>query len=393
MSGDYTEVTSSGWLSRLGGAIKGVLIGTLLFLVSFPVLGWNEYRAVKTARSLEEGGKQLVEIASDKIDKADDGKFVHLKGKADTQDDLADDEFGVKSAKTIRLSRKVEMYQWVESSRTETRKKLGGGEEKVTTYTYSKEWSPKHVDSAGFNSAGRSAKESSEGVRIENPPMPYQSKAFSASKVTLGAFRLPSRLVDKIHKDEPLPVKESDKVKDFVVRDGGFYKHAKGDKAAGAAEVGDVRVSFAVTRPTEVSLYGKQYGDTIEPYQTKAGDALFELRMGEMSGQEMIRQAESENTTMTWVLRLVGFVLMAVGIALVFGPLVAVADVIPFVGNLLGTGVAIFAVLIALPLTLLTIGLCWVAVRPMVGVPLVIAAALLIGGAVYLSRGRKKKAA
>src|SRR5262249_27727473 len=153
--------------------------------------------------------------------------------------------------------------------------------------------------------------------------------------------------------------------------DGQFYKSVKGDKAAsGVPEIGDVRVSFTVTKPTEVSLYGKQYGETLEPFQTKAGDPLFELRMGEMSGAEMIKAAESENATLTWLLRLVGFILMAAGVYLVFAPLVAVADLLPFLGNLLSTGILIFAILIALPLTLLTIGLCWVAVRPMVGIPL-----------------------
>ncbi len=68
-----------------------------------------------------------------------DGKVIHALGFADTNDILKDEIFGVQE-RAIKLSRKVEYFQWEEHSHTETRKKLGGGEETITTYTYEKEW-------------------------------------------------------------------------------------------------------------------------------------------------------------------------------------------------------------------------------------------------------------
>jgi len=112
MSGDFTEVSSTSWFSRIMESIKGVLIGGLLLLVSFPLLAWNEYNAVNTAQSLAEGGKALVTVPTDKVDQANEGKFVHFSGKATTDNTLKDEEFGVSSPKTIRLKRQVEMYQW-----------------------------------------------------------------------------------------------------------------------------------------------------------------------------------------------------------------------------------------------------------------------------------------
>ena len=47
----HTEVTSQSWFQRIGSALMGVLLGIVLFLVSFPVLFINEGRAVKTAKS------------------------------------------------------------------------------------------------------------------------------------------------------------------------------------------------------------------------------------------------------------------------------------------------------------------------------------------------------
>ena len=42
------------------------------------------------------------------------------------------------------------MYQWKEHESRETRKKLGGGTETVTTYEYKKEWASGRIDSSSF---------------------------------------------------------------------------------------------------------------------------------------------------------------------------------------------------------------------------------------------------
>ena len=55
MSSDsFSEVSSQSWFGRLGNAIKSVLLGIILFVVSFPLLWWNEGRAVHTAQGLTE---------------------------------------------------------------------------------------------------------------------------------------------------------------------------------------------------------------------------------------------------------------------------------------------------------------------------------------------------
>ena len=117
MSGDsYTEVTSQSWGSRIGGAFKGILLGIILFFVAFPFLFWNEGRAVKTYKTLQEGGKTVIEVAADSVDAANEGKLIHVSGLADTEATLVDPDFGV-SATALRLNRKVEMYQWQESKK------------------------------------------------------------------------------------------------------------------------------------------------------------------------------------------------------------------------------------------------------------------------------------
>src|SRR3954452_5853960 len=149
MADSYREVSSEGWGSRLGKAVKGVVVGLVLFLVSFPLLFWNEGRAVHRAQDLEEGTKNVVSISADKADQANNGKLVHLTGKAEPKGTLTDPDFGV-SVHAIRLTRTVEMYQWKEEKKEEKKKKLGGGEETVTTYNYNKGWSDDLQDSSKF---------------------------------------------------------------------------------------------------------------------------------------------------------------------------------------------------------------------------------------------------
>src|SRR5258708_18268552 len=110
-SGDtFTETASEGWLSRIGSAIGGVLFGLVLFIAAFPLLFWNEGRAVTTAKSLAEGRGAVVTVPSDRVDAANEGKLVHTTGRAKTTATLADPHLGG-SSHAIQLKRQAQMHQ------------------------------------------------------------------------------------------------------------------------------------------------------------------------------------------------------------------------------------------------------------------------------------------
>jgi hypothetical protein len=70
---------------------------------------------------------------------------------------------------------------------------------------------------------------------------------------------------------------------------------------------------------------------------------------------------------------------MYLGIVLIFKPLVVLADVLPFLGDLAGMGTGLIAFLLATPGTLVVVALAWIYYRPLLGLlPLVGAAALLV---------------
>jgi hypothetical protein len=104
----------------------------------------------------------------------------------------------------------------------------------------------------------------------------------------------------------------------------------------------------------------------------------------------MFTAAEQANSNLTWILRGVGLLLMAIGIGLVFRPLAVVADVIPLFGELLRLGVFFIAIALAVPLSILTIGLAWVVARPLLGGALLAGFLALSVGLVMLTRKRKR---
>jgi hypothetical protein len=120
MSEDYssdsvTDVTTTGWLQRIGQSIVGALIGILLVLGSIVLLWWNEGRAVEAIRALDRGAKQVVEAQAGAVDPAKEGKLLHLSGMMETKAPARDTAFGIGADSLLRVKRTVEMYQWVQA--------------------------------------------------------------------------------------------------------------------------------------------------------------------------------------------------------------------------------------------------------------------------------------
>jgi hypothetical protein len=123
-----------GWGARIGGALAGVVIGLLLFVVAFPLLWWNEGRALDRAETLAEGLEIVIPVQADRVVAANEGQLIHFSGLAKPDGPIGNEMFGV-SADALKLRRIVEMYQWIEHSEERTVQDLGGGERTETTYS------------------------------------------------------------------------------------------------------------------------------------------------------------------------------------------------------------------------------------------------------------------
>jgi hypothetical protein len=374
----HVEVSYQSHGSRVAKAIGGAFAGLGLFLLSFIVLFWNEGRAVQTEKSLNEGSAAVKTVPADKVDPGYEGRLVHMTGLATTSETLTDNDFNV-SANAIKLERAVEMYQWQEHKREEKIKR-NGSTVTITHYDYDKDWSSHRVDSESF----------SEAVTHENPPLPFESATLTAGKVTLGAFTLSPGLVAKIDTSEELSVdKKAGELKAMkaAIDEGGLYL----GKDPRSPKLGDVRVHFKIVKPMQVSVVAQQAGSSFIGYQTSAGDALLLLKEGTLDAAQMFEAAQADNVTMTWVLRFIGYLMMLVGLGLVFRPFAVLSDRFAFLGALAEAGVAVSAFLISSSLSLLTIAVAWIFFRPLMGIVLL----AIAGGAMalYVRRMIQKKRA
>lgn len=382
MSDDtFTEVSHTGWLSRIGKSITGMLVGLILTVGSFPLLWWNEGRSVKTYQGLVEGEKVCVEASAEAIDPANDGKLVHTSARAEAKDAVADPVFGLQFPGTVKLRRNVEMFQWTEHKSTKKRTKMGGGEETVTEYTYRTEWDAKMHRSSEFHKpAGHS-----------NPEPLYRSENFSAKQVSLGAYRLPDFLIAAWNDYKPLSPPAKETLPEALqsraqLRDNWLYLSANPDEP----KLGDLRIKFESIPAGDASVLVRQIKDTFEPYTTKTETKIARITSGVQSKESMFAAAQSENTMMTWLLRGLGLLLMFLGLVCIFQPLKILADVLPLAGRIVGAGTGLIAFLLAGIGSSLTISLAWLWYRPLLGAAILI---VTVGCMVLIIRALSKKSA
>lgn len=376
MSDSYTEVTHQGWFSRIGSSIKGILFGVIIIPLCIILLWWNEGRAVTTSKSLKEGAAAVVNVASDKVDPANDKKLVHVTGEAKATKPVRDPNFGI-SVPALRLDRSEEIYQWVESSRTEKKEKLGGGEETITTYTYDKKWVDEPVDSAKFKQTIGHANEG--GLLAGN-------SSFTADEVTLGAFDVPENFVQQMGDprrhavtDADLATLPKDLKEEAQVQTGSFYFGQKPSEP----QIGDTRVTFDIVKPGVFSLVAAQSGKTFEPYQTQAGDVISFIEEGTVSAETMFKNAATANTVITWLARLGGFLFMAFGFMAIMRPLSVLGSVVPFIGSIIGMGTGLISFVLAATISLIVIAIAWIVARPILGIVLLVAA---VGGLIAMRK-------
>lgn len=372
MSDSYTEVTTKSWTTRIGESIKGVLVGLVLVAGSSVFLFWNEGRAVQTQRSLTEGASLVVPVEAVRVDPANDGKLIHLSGDLKPGAPLTDPDFTV-SATALRLVRTVEMYQWKEESKTETRRNAGGSEETITRYEYVRTWSETRNDSSRFKQPEGHA----------NPQMRYRGTSYSSRDATLGAFRPGTNVIDRLPASETVALDPSlasrlaGRVQGPVqVADGRIYL----GEDPSQPRIGDLRISYQQAPAGPASIIGRQAGNGFAEYQTKAGDALLMVRPGTHSAADMFAAAQRENRILTWMLRLAGVFAMFLGFTLILRPLVVVADVVPFIGSILSAGSGIVSLVLTAIVAPLVIAVAWFWYRPLVSaVVLAIGLALAYG--------------
>ena len=258
----YTETTTTSYGKRIGNSFKGIVTGFILFIVGTILLFWNEGNFVKTKKALNEGQSVVVEMNDpNKINSELNGKFVHATALATTNEILTDELFGV-SEQAVALDRKVEYFQWVEKSKSESKDKVGGGKETKTTYTYERKWTDKPVNSTNFKDAAYQNKNTTLTT--------VESQKTLAKDVSFGAYKLPEFIITAIQGNTAVNMNLSDEKKkewESAIQkkinnnstSQSSYFHVDGNVAyigqtPSDPKIGDVRVTIVKTEPNTISI-------------------------------------------------------------------------------------------------------------------------------------------
>ncbi|NWW30863.1 TMM43 protein, partial [Panurus biarmicus] len=384
-----TSETKPGFLERLSETSAGMLIGLVTFLLAFYLLFTNEGRALRTAKSLDEGLSLVVPLDSiHSISQQNEGRLVHLAGALSTSKPLFDPSYGL-SIHAAKLKRNVEMYQWVEYEDSKEYEE-NGEIKKETKYSYNTEWKSEVVNSRNFD----------REIGHKNPSaMAVESFTAVSSNVQVGSFVLSKGLVDKIDDFKQLSLSHLEDPHADVIRGGDYFYHSDNPRRP---EVGDLRVSFfyaglsgddpylgsaakvslqqflyfgssvpnSVTSKyfslsSKVTVIARQRGDQLVPYHTKSGDVLEILYPGDLSVEEVFQKEHESNSMKTWALRAAGWLSMFVGISLMTRIFYTLVDWFPVVRDLVNVGLKAFALCVASSLSLLTISVGWLFYRPL----------------------------
>ncbi|MBR3880101.1 MAG: TMEM43 family protein [Mailhella sp.] len=447
----YTETTSTSFFSRLGNSFSGIGMGLALVIAGTVLLWWNEGDFVATRDALNETQAQTQIVGDAKnLGPSFSGKVVHVTGFADTKQVLNDSEFGI-NQNAIALIRRVEYYQWTESSEQTKRQKLGGGEETVTVYNYHTKWVSSPVDSNAFRDP------SARSGKVNYTYLQAKSKTVRATDVTFGPAKLPDFLISSISGEKPFDLQMSQEVKTAISQNiyrafpelrpitmapisntqssfnqrvaqtapqqgaplapaqtvenksaivqmvsnalnpvtGGEVVHVSGNtlyigRTPGTPKVGDVRITYHAVYPADISIIAKYNGNSFERVYASNGKTVSRLNMGVVSSDQMFGKAHSSNSTWTWILRVVGTFLVIGGLKAIVAPLSVLASVIPLLGTIVGAGTGIVCTLLGFAWSLIIISIAWLRFRPLVG-GIMIAVAILLIVALYF-KGRAKKA-
>ncbi|MGI6638884.1 MAG: TMEM43 family protein [Desulfobulbus sp.] len=406
----YTKVSHTSWSSRIGKSFQGIGLGLVLIATATGLLYWNEGRAVRTGDAIGEAQRITVSMPSaTTVDPAFNGKLVHVSGRATTTDVVADPLFTVQ-ANAISVERKVQYYQWTENSKSETRQKLGGSEETVTTYSYEQKWVDKPVDSQNFHQpAGHrnTIKFQAENAR------------WYAPQVQLGAYRLPEFLVHSMGGAVPLDTglgeQERKSLQKQLIPDSSTFNSNQTDGVSTAVppgqapmvhvqgntlylgrnmhqpRIGDVKVMFFSVPQAEVSIIARVIGNTFEPFLATNGSTFSRLSMGTLSMDNMFQHAKDANTTITWLVRGVSILLAIGGFKALLGPLQVLASVIPPLGSVVGAGAGLVSALLGVAWSLVIIAIAWLRFRPILSIGLLAVALALL--ALLFFKGKKTKTA
>lgn len=370
-------MANTDWLGKLTGSIKVILIGLLFFLGSFVLLYMNERRA-----DISQVAKDAVSIDSAAVASEYEDQLVVTTGDI-TATSLLGDVY-LNEGDYVYLRRDVEVYAWDEEVKTDKN-------DDTKTYSYKKIWTSSPADSSKF----KQTEHMNILPLIEDENFVADGVKIGVYEVDLDKMTLPALEKVKLNDENVIVGGRTldedeeffERIEDIPAEVSGDYIY-KGFGTVEAPEIGDVRIKYsALNAGEEITVFGVLKGNAIKTYVDSNKNKLYRAFMG--TAEESVAQMSDEHNTSIWLLRVLGFILMWIGLGTMLGPISAALDFVPLVGSLSRSLIGIVTFIIAGILTVVTILLSMVMHNIFA---LVILVLVFVAGVYFYIQGQVSKA-
>jgi len=337
MNDEYKESEKISWWARLNNSFFTLPLGITLVIIAIFLLHFNEGQIDLSVKA-----KESIEISPYKsLNLEKNNQLASITGEIKSDEKLEDSY--LHKGSYLAFSRSIEMYSWVEEKSIISETKVGGSENKTTTYVYSKRWRLNPKNSQTFKKK--------EGH--QNPQVTIYPKKQSVEKASIHNYDFDAQNFSFTRLLKPLSL-NGDMVKlrdDIQITEKYLFK-GKGSLAK--PEIGDIRISYHVAKsPIKNATI---FGLVDIPKETLTLSKEKELKdvfLGSRADALLFLHDEfSANKQMT---RIAGFLMMLVGVFMVLNPLAIFLDSIPILGTLGHVGVLILSLALSLLFSLLTI--------------------------------------
>ena len=330
--------------------LAGILGGALLFLCAFPVLYFNEAQ-----ENLSKVAEQAIAYSIDETSSYLGYTVGTFEATNKANDPLLTREF-------VAISRTVEMYGYIETQSTTT---TNSGNTQSTLnseirYTYSKAWLTNPAQTTTWR--GRTSDFPRDlpinyNTWVVNLPQPRTSTStgLSINNIPVDGTNLDLSASNDLSVTQDMIV---DNV--YSVLLGDLYTSIQGSFDLTKPVIGDVRISFTVIEFDDQGLLlGNIDNNQFSAFTTDGGNIMYRFFNGESTIENVVSQLQTEYQLTIWIFRVVGFLMLFVGLLLSFKPISTLFNFIPIfgsVGSSLFT-VVIFVVSLVLAVTTIVISL------------------------------------
>ncbi|XP_022914457.2 transmembrane protein 43 homolog [Onthophagus taurus] len=339
------------------------VVGIVAFCLSNYLLITNELKSMNQTTSLSKAYEDVIPLNPyEPVRPELDGHLIHVTAPLGINEPLTAPEYGV-SIQSVKLKRRVQMYQWVE----EKRDHYTSAEARETEYYYIQEWRDKLVDSRNFYIRHNH----------QNPSeKPLQTYEYVSPVVKVGQFNLGTDLKQKFDNFIEFTSDQRPEGKDVKLHMGIYY-HCYD---IWNPKTGDIRVQlyYAGLNGDIVTVIAQQYNGVLIPYPTVEKHEIAMLRYGELSISEMFHAEHADIRWKTWEVRIFGWLLMY-GCFLclsntIYGILVNTQIGVLLRNNLLNESILTQKFILSISFTIISASSTWLFVSPHTALAIIIAA-------------------